>query len=63
MNESLGGAFDKIGYTVWRSCGEGHDICSAILREVNSMGLNYGGTEYPITFYEDGSWSIGGDEG
>ncbi|RST07904.1 hypothetical protein EF910_05560 [Streptomyces sp. WAC07149] len=61
VNESLGGAFDRIGYAVWRSCGEGHDACSAILREVNSMGLNYGGAKYPITFYEDGSWSIGGD--
>ncbi|MFE3579086.1 hypothetical protein [Streptomyces vinaceus] len=61
VNESLGGAFDKIGYVVWRECGRGHDACSAILREVNSMGLNYGGEGYPVTFFEDGSWSIEGD--
>ncbi|MGW2478600.1 hypothetical protein ACWCWQ_02020 [Streptomyces sp. NPDC001571] len=62
VNESLDGAFDKIGHTVWQECGRGHNACSAILREVNSMGLNYGGEGYPITFFEDGSWSIGDDD-
>ncbi|MEV0443880.1 hypothetical protein AB0I84_02065 [Streptomyces spectabilis] len=59
VNESLDGAFDRIGGLVWEECGKGHPACAAILDEVNGMGLNYGGEDYPVMFYEDGSWIIG----
>ncbi|MEU5299728.1 hypothetical protein ACH4YO_08060 [Streptomyces noursei] len=59
VNESLDGAFGRIGGLVWEECDKGHPACSAVLEEVNGMGLNYGGEDYPVMFYEDGSWVIG----
>lgn len=61
-NDALGEAMDRIGHTVWTECGKGPAKCDAILEGVRSLGLNWGGEKYPVTFFEDGSWSIEGDK-
>ncbi|MEU3690532.1 hypothetical protein [Streptomyces narbonensis] len=57
-NEALERAYDGIGRKVWKECGEGHERCDAVLKEINGLGLNWGGDDYRVTWFEDGSWSI-----
>ncbi|MFF7588617.1 hypothetical protein ACFZCK_14135 [Kitasatospora purpeofusca] len=50
-------AFDRIGSYIQEQCGNGPEPCHKALSTANGMELGYGGD--PITFYEDGSFSIG----
>ncbi|MFB7473178.1 hypothetical protein [Kitasatospora sp. NPDC056184] len=57
IDDRIMSALYDIGAFVGEECYKGPDKCHKALNTANGMELGYGGD--PITFYEDGSFSIG----
>ncbi|MFD7334868.1 hypothetical protein ACFV98_02545 [Streptomyces violascens] len=59
VNAALGRAADAIAAHVAGQCDKGPEACHKVLAEVNDdFPMTWGSDDAPVTFFEDGSWSI-----